>query len=816
MKLSVTSKQVLLFCGFGLVPMAVQSIFALTGTSAMRESKGSGLEDDTATIAEKIDRNLFERYGDVQAFGYNAAVLDTSTWYKADSPLVEAINRYVDAYDFYSLSMVVDLDGKVIAVNSKDSDGRAIPTQDIYQKNFKSAPWFQAVSTGHFTTHSPFTASGNDKVTGTFIEDVYEDADVGAVYAGQRPLTLGFSAPVRDGAGKVIGYWKNFAKFSLVEEVVAGAYGIYADDGRTHTAIQVIDASGRVLVDYAGWKANEGRGAYGDALRTNLVQAGFEPAKQAVTGVQGASDVSADGRDEVVGFSPTVGALGFPGLGWAVLVRCDADELLADAHAIKTDVILGALACIAVILAAGFFVGRRLARPIRDMARLADRIAQGDLDHQMSHHSDDEVGTLARSLETIGSTLKRFSTEFESLIQHARLGNLGQRADAAAFNGAYRDIMEGTNSILEAFAGPVEALRASLAKAANGDLSARMEGDYEGEYAALKDAWNSMSNALNEVLADANRSSTQVNQRSDQIRMSAKGLADGAAEQAATVEEISAQMEQVAMQTRGNADSASRASELAVRARGEASRGDKAMNQMVDAMRAIEASSRDISRIIKVIDDIAFQTNLLALNAAVEAARAGEHGKGFAVVAEEVRNLAARSARAAQETTDMIGTSIAKVELGTNIAQETAKALDAIVGSVSQVSEHVQQIATSSGDQAEGISQINAGLSQVNQIIQQNTATSEENSAAAQELSTQAEHLAHALSRFRLSEEAEASSQQMAPPPRSSAPSRAHSGKTGSRARPNVPKLVMARPAAAQKGAAAKTIALDDNDFGKF
>jgi len=448
-------------------------------------------------------------------------------------------------------------------------------------------------------------------------------------------------------------------------------------------------------------------------------------------------------------------------------------------------VIFGAL----VSLGLGLFISAIISNPLKKLTDVAGKLAIGDINVRVEANSQDEIGQLSvafnnmianikgnadaanlvaagdlsaqvkalseqdvmgKSLHTMIETIRALVNETLALATAATEGKLQTRGNADKFSGSYKEIVVGINNTFNEVLKPMNEAVDCLKQMAQGNLDVKMAGKYEGDYNLIKDALNTTIDSINDLLIQFSAAVDQVAAGSRQVSDSSQALSQGATESASAVEETSASMHEMASQTNQNAENALQANHLAISARDNAEKGNLMMSQMVGAMSEINESASNISKIIKVIDDIAFQTNLLALNAAVEAARAGKHGKGFTVVAEEVRNLAQRSAKAAKETTEMIEGSIKKTAVGTQIATDTSKSLGDIVAGATKVTDLISEIASASKEQAQGINQINQGLSQVDIVTQQNTASSEELASAGEELSSQAAQLKGMLNRFKL------------------------------------------------------------------
>ncbi len=401
--------------------------------------------------------------------------------------------------------------------------------------------------------------------------------------------------------------------------------------------------------------------------------------------------------------------LGRTGKPWSIMLKVHKDIVLASVHKLEQEMSaestqntiwqIGVGIGISVLAMIVLWISARsLATPIRKAADLAQAIQEGDLSQRLRHESSDEVGELSIALDSMADSLQGQVTLAERISQ----GDL--------------------------------------------DLDVRLASNRDQLGLALQ----RMVNTLNKLVSELQNGAEQISGNAGQVSALSQDLSSGATESASAITEISATMTQMAAQTKMSAENAQRANHLSVAAEQSAHGGNALMEDLMVAMQEIDRSGKDITNIIKAIDEIATQTNLLALNAAIEAARAGQHGRGFAVVADEVRNLAARSAEAAKRTASLIAESSQRTVKGMELADKTASALGDIVTGAAEVSSLVADIASASSEQASGIEQVSLGISQIDEITHQNSANSENCSAAAQELTSQAEQLNHLVRQFKV------------------------------------------------------------------
>ena len=398
-------------------------------------------------------------------------------------------------------------------------------------------------------------------------------------------------------------------------------------------------------------------------------------------------------------------------------------------------------------------------------------------------------------VDQLQANLKNVNEEISSLIKSVAKGDLSIKLDSSKYSGNWKDVIDGLNNVLKGFVEPLQESADVLSEVVKGDFSVRMVGDYKGDLTVIKNSINTtvtnlqsyilemndilgsvarkdltksiqreylgefigvrasineIVDAFNQVISEIDSSSIQIAAGVTQVSEASINLAQGATEQSSSVKILNSSIEKMVLQIQSSSKNANETSRLASSTKSSADTGNRDMKEMLVSMEEINVASENISKIIKVIDDIAFQTNLLALNAAVEAARAGEHGKGFAVVAEEVRALAQRSKDAAAETNVLIETSIQKTGVGAAMANKTAKSLDEIVSQISEISALMEDVAKASTEQTVSIEQINAGLSQIAIVTQSNTATSEESASVSEELASQTDMFKNMVSEFRL------------------------------------------------------------------
>jgi methyl-accepting chemotaxis protein len=749
---SLRGKLTVLLVAVALVPLTIATTLAVRSSQRTIEEQVGASRAELARQASRwLDRVIYERTLEIQAAGSSgelaAAVLglgDTAATraslggIKTRSTLVRAVRLYTQQ-------------GALVAATDAGTGDAA-----------RQSDWFrQAV-----TPKAP-----------TYVGPVTRAAD------GASVVRLATAVQAATGPVGVIVFdldWRS---------VLDGALGSLEQGSEGNTLRAYVVASDGAVV--GSTKDDEVLGAKVSAPAL-LAALGESRAGSSVVHFLG-------GIDALVGYSPlaaTTGDQGYKGFldgKGGVLVTQDVHAAFAQASSLRNLLLAMALVVGGLIAWGASVVSRRIAQPLVDAASLAERLAVGDTRHEIAVvKAQDESGRLNASLRELLAYMRdltaasekvargdmrialspkseqdelsrAFTTvvrvnaslieELGRMTQLAAEGQMGARANAERFEGGYREIVAGINRTLDAVTAPVDEASVVLGRLAARDLRARVEGEYRGDHARIKEVVNAAAENLDAALTEVSAAAAHVASTSTQIGSGSEQLASRAGDQAGSLEEVSSSLQELASMTRQTAENAQQVRRLTDEARDSAQRGGQSMEKLSDAMSRIKTSSDATAKIVKTIDELAFQTNLLALNAAVEAARAGEAGKGFAVVAEEVRNLATRSADAARSTSSLIEEAVLNAEQGVSINGQAMRQLSEINERIATVGDVMREIADASMQQRHGVEQITVAVEQMNLVTQEVAASAQQSSSASQQMSGQAERLRSLVGEFTLSAE---------------------------------------------------------------
>lgn len=418
LKLNIRTKLVLLLVVFSALPLMAVMPIVFSRLNDMQQGHLDDMQVTAEEIGEVIDRNLFERYGDVQAFGANAASKNKANWYShgAGNPLIASMDAYMTNYGLYKIMLLVDMDGKVAAVNSTDNKGIAVDTAFLYAKNFKDADWFAKASKKEFLK--------SDILDGTAVLQPRYEPIVSESYKGEDGFTIPFTAPVYDYSGEMIGIWVNFADFGLVEDIVKDVHKRKTDLGEQDIAFAIGDEKGTILMNYDPAARKEFENRMPDTIGKKTLADMEIPANTLVGKQAAGTNIEVDtgsGEEDAVGWTKTDGALGYPGLGWTVIMHQPGEHAFAEVVSTKLELeeIMGAAAILIII--SGAVIGAIAARPLRVMSGEVGRLSEGDYSHNISGtERSDEIGDMARALN---DNVNKIRETVKQIIQSARSVN---------------------------------------------------------------------------------------------------------------------------------------------------------------------------------------------------------------------------------------------------------------------------------------------------------------------------------------------------------------------------------------------------------
>jgi len=703
--LSLFSKLLLLSLLFSLPTLLVVSLLLSQRVrSNLERQVGAQLQELAFQTSDKLDRNLFERYGDVQVFALSSAAQNMDP-----SSIKDWMNTVVQAYSpMYSLMVVADLGGKIIAFNTRDGQGKAIDSDKILRllgRNVSGETWFKAA------------VGGRVELGKSLVEGLHRDGLLETVYGPSRALALSFTAAIRNAQGDVVGVWTNRFEWAAGQAILRQAEARAQESGAKSVHVSMFDPQARVLDS-----SDQGR-ILSDTFKVQsaAIARGIQPSGY------GAGRSFQDGTVAALeGWARSTGYSSFPGLNWTVAASQDRAEVDAQVSSFTVSLLVLLLALLVAVLLAAWLISRYVTGRVKRMATLARGLAVGDLEQNLNDDSKDELGGLARS--------------FEELVAHQR--RMAQVAQAM-----------GRGELDHAFG--VASERDAL-----GHAFVDMSLELRGMVLELRGGAQNLRVASQQLLSQASAQASSVSQQSAAV-----------AQTTATIEQVKASADQavdMAATVNTNAQSANRVALGGVETvrTAEGSMGDikERVSTIAENILSLSEQTQQIDDIISTVGDLADQSNLLALNAAIEASRAGEHGRGFAVVAQEIRVLAEQSKAA----TAQIRTILSDIQKATNVAvlsteqgirvaeggavsmSKVGRTLDELNEAIGQSAYSAQMIAASVRQHSIGMEQVAVAMGDINSAVSGTQRASVQTRAAAQELSVLAEKLTELVARYRV------------------------------------------------------------------